>query len=85
MTPTELRLLATLHTPVVPLYDICEKWLNMKPQTARESAALNTLPFPTFRISSSRAAPLMVSVRDLADHIDAQHEAAKASWERSQV
>jgi hypothetical protein len=85
MTPTEIQLLATLKGPVVPLYEICDKWLNMKPQTAREAAALNNLPFPTFRISDSRSAPLLVSVHDLADHIDARYATAKEGWTRSQV
>ena len=85
MSPTEVHLLAALKAPVVPLYDICDKWLNLNPKSARELAALNTLPFPTFRISDSRSAPLLVSVHDLAEHIDARHAQAKETWTRSQV
>ena len=85
MSPTETHLLTALKAPVVPLVDICDRWLNINPKTAREAAALNRLPFPTFKMSDSNKAPLLVSVHDLAEHIDARHTAAKASWAQSQV
>lgn len=84
MTPTELMLLAIYKGPA-PLRDICERWLSMSPEVANKQAALNRLPFPTFRLSESQKAPLLVDIRDLAAHIDRSRECAKRSWEHSQV
>jgi hypothetical protein len=84
MTPTELMLLAIYRGPV-PLDDICTRYLNMNREVAYKAAALNHLPFPTFRLSESKKAPLLVDLRDLAAHIDHSRECAKASWEHSQV
>ena len=85
MNDTELKLLAIHKGPAVPLDKICERYLNMSIKTAIEAAALNRLPFPTFRLGESRKAPLMVNIKDLATHMDEGHRCAKASWERSQV
>jgi hypothetical protein len=48
-------------------------------------AARNELPVPTFRLTSSRKAPLMVSADALGGWIDKQEAEARAAWERSQV
>ena len=85
MTNTELHLLALHRTPAVPLDDICDTYLSMAADSARRHAALNTLPFPTFRLSSSIKAPIMVKLSDLAKLIDRQHQCAQAAWETSQV
>lgn len=82
---TEMQLLATFKTPVVPLVEISERYLNLSPQRAMECASMNRLPFPTFRLTASQKAPRMVNIKDLAAHIDACHEAAAATWENSQV
>lgn len=71
--------------PVVPLADICTKYLNLSAKAAMEKAALNQLPFPTFRLADSQRAPLLVSVTDLMAHIEARHAAANESWLKSQV
>lgn len=85
MTTTELQLLALHKAPAVRLDAICDHYLNMSPAVAGKRAALNTLPFPTFRINDSLKAPVMVKVTDLAKHIDAKHESAEKEWEASQV
>lgn len=85
MTTTEIQLLATLKAPVVPLGEICERYLGMGEEWALREAALNNLPFPTFRMTPSRKAPVMVSVTDLASHIDARRECATKAWANSQV
>jgi hypothetical protein len=84
VTPTEVMLLAIYKGPA-PLEDVCERWLNMSPKVAQQRAALHQLPFPTFRLSGSQKAPLLVDLRDLAGHIDQARECAKARWEHSQV
>jgi len=85
MTHTELLLSAVFKGPVVPLQEICDRYLGMSWHTARTEAALNRLPFPTFRVAQSQKAPLMVRVSDLASHLDKQAECAKQAWEHSQV
>lgn len=85
MTKTEIQLLAVHKAPVVPLADICERYLGMNEEVARKRAALNRLPFPTFQLTASRKAPVMVDLSDLAAHIDGQKKCAHESWEHSQV
>lgn len=84
MTQTELQLVAVFKGPTVPLEEICERYLGMGWHTARAEAALNRLPFPTFRLTESRKAPIMVKVKDLADHIDWRAQEAAANWSNSQ-
>lgn len=85
MTPTELKLTAIHKGPVARLSDISRQYLGMEYAEAAKLAAVNDLPFPTFRLRDSRKAPLMVRVVDLAAHIDAVSECAKESWDNSQV
>lgn len=85
MTPTEFQLFVQYRDTVIPVDNICEKYLNLTPPEARRRALLNKLPFPTFRMVQSQKAPLMVKLTDLAAHIDKQHESAQESWEHSQV
>lgn len=82
---TEMQLLALFRQPAVPLDDISEHYLHLSPVVARQRAGLNQLPFPTFRMTKSQKAPVMVKLSDLAKHIDAQRDAAQAEWEHSQV
>jgi hypothetical protein len=85
VTDTEKTLVSNLGAPVVPLASICEQYFGLSPKAAQEHAALNKLPVPTFRLRESQKAPLMVHVRDLAQHIDDAHVGAKEHWEHSQV
>lgn len=85
MSPTELQLLALHRAPAVCLDAICEGYLSMNRETARAAAALNRLPFPTFRLHESRKAPVMVKVSDLAAHIDGVHRCAQREWQHSQA
>ncbi len=72
--------------PVVRLSDICEQYVGVKPYQARIRANLNKLPFPAFRLDpSSHKTPWMVALSDLAAYVDAQAEAARASWTHSQT
>lgn len=85
MTETELHLVAVHKGPTAKLDDICERYLELSPSVAYAYAAKNKLPFPTFRLNGSQKAPLMVSVRDLAAHIDKARDAARREWEKCQV
>jgi hypothetical protein len=81
---TEHRLMAVHRATALRLDDISMAYLGLSPQVARQRAALNDLPFPTFRLSESVKAPILVHVTDLATHIDVQHEKATESWQHSQ-
>ena len=85
MTPTELKLTAIHKGPVARLSDISRQYLGMEYAEAAKLAALNRLPFHTFKLRDSRKAPLMVTVSDLAKHIDSSSECAKKKWDYSQV
>jgi hypothetical protein len=71
--------------PAVPLSDICEQYLGLGYEEALKKAARGELPVPTFRLSNSRKAPLMVSCEDLGAHIDKARDAAAEQWRRSQI
>ena len=85
MTPTEIKLIAIYKGPTVPLAEVSQRYLGMDPDWAQKRAKTNSLPFPTFRLTDSAKAPLMVSTDDLAKHIDLQQAAAMKSWSNSQT
>ncbi len=72
-------LMAEFKTGVVPLADVSVKYLSMDPKTAKRKAALDALPFPTLRVGSQKAEP-MVSIADLARAIDKAAEAGREKW-----
>ena len=85
MTNTELQMLATFKSAVVPLDDICEKYFGLSRNEARRAAALHRLPVPVWRSIESKRAPLMVRVSDLAAAVDRIAEAAAREHEKSQL
>ena len=85
MTDTELQLLALHKAPVVPLMTISKSYFNLSEDKALRAASLNTLPVPAFRLTNSQKAPWMVTIKDLAQHIDNSRTLAQASWENAQV
>ncbi|ECE6697025.1 pyocin activator PrtN family protein [Salmonella enterica] len=74
---TMFLLLAEFETPTIPLSDIAERYLGMKPATADKKAGCGDLPIPTFRIGDTQKAPRMVHVSDLAEYIDNRRKEAK--------
>ena len=85
MTQTESLLFEKFSSAVVRLDAICDAYLQLGKQEALRQAALNQLPFPTFRLTASKKAPVVIKLQDLADHIDSAHAVAKIQWERSQI
>lgn len=68
------------YRPAVPLAE-CLHYLNYETVDQANRAAVNQkLPVPTFRARDTKKAPRLVKLTDLADHIDATHEKAAASW-----
>lgn len=82
---TEVRLIAVHGGVSIPLDKVAERYLGLSPEIARRQAVLQQLPFPTYRLSGSRKAPLMVSAKALAAHIDRIDRKATEEWKRSQV
>jgi hypothetical protein len=77
--------MSIFKTPTIPLGDICERYFSLSYEEALKKAARNELPVPTFRLTSSRKSPIMVSAEALGNWIDKTEAAARDSWERSQV
>lgn len=82
---TSLALMSIFKTPTIPLVDICDRYFSLSYEEAMKKAARNELPVPTFRLTSSRKSPLMVSAESLGNWIDRTEAEARVSWERSQV
>jgi len=78
---TIFLLMAEYETPTVPLAEICEKYLGLKPRTAEDKAALGQLPLPTFRLGTSQKSPRLVHLQDLAELIDQKRKEAKKQHE----
>lgn len=69
---TLFLLMAEYGTPTVPLNQVCEKYFGLSAKTAEKRAQLGELPIPTFRGTDSQKAPRLVSLQDLAQHLDSQ-------------
>lgn len=78
-------LLATYKSPTIPLSEICERYFHLSYDEALRKAMHHQLPVPTFRLTSSRKAPIMVSAWALGEWIEKVEEDAKTVWERSQI
>lgn len=78
-----LGLMAIHGATTIPLAEVCERYFGLSLPEAMRKAAVNELPVPAFRLTSSRKAPLVVSAQALGDWIGKQEAAATASWARS--
>lgn len=86
MTPTELTLTAIHKGPVIPLADICEKYLSNNYETVRRKAAMHALPFPVFQLDeTNRKSAWLVRASDLAAYLDEKSRNAAQAWEKSQL
>ena len=81
---SSLALMSIYKSPIIPLSEICDRYLSLSIDEALKRASRAELPFPTFRISQSRKAPLMVLAEDLGAHIDKTAAHARTEWERAQ-
>lgn len=66
----------------IPLSEICLEFLDIGESEANKRAARQKLPFPVHRLGSQKS-PWMVSITDLAAHIDRQKAAASEAWKRA--
>lgn len=83
MTQTETQLVA-VYGPAIPLEEVCKPYFGLELKQAREAAALNKLPVPTFRMRESTKAPLLIKADVMAEWIDRTSEAAHEEWLKSQ-
>jgi hypothetical protein len=82
---TSLALMDIYKAPAIPLAEICERYFALSYDEALKRASRCELPVPTFRLTSSRKSPVMVSCEALGDHIDKFVAKATQEWERCQV
>lgn len=69
ISPTELKLLNTYRTTIIPVSKLCDDHLGVTYAQACRLADQNLLPFPTFRLGDART-PLFVGSKDLAAFLD---------------
>lgn len=81
---TVFLLMAEFETSTIPLSDVSERYLGMKPSTAEKKACCGELTLPTFRMGNSQKSPRMIHVKDLAEFIDKKREEAKKDLEKMQ-
>lgn len=82
---TSLALMSIYKSPTIPLNEVCERYFSLSYEEALKRAARNELPVPTFRLTNSRKAPMMVSAESLGQWIDTNEAKAKDLWQRSKV
>ena len=69
------------QSPVVPLEVIVKDFLpHLKIETAKKRAAVQDLPFPTFKAEDSNKAPYMVNIADVALWLNKQSQISKQDW-----
>lgn len=79
---TMFLLMAEYEKSNIPLSEIAERYLGMRPSTAEQKAAEGKLPIATFRVGNTQKAPRLVHVEDLANLIDQRRKEAKSELER---
>ncbi len=82
-TSTYFALMAEFGAGQVELVKICEKYLGLIPKESCRRAVLNKLPVPVFRTGSQKS-PWLVSLQDLAEHIESRLNVARRESEKSQ-
>lgn len=78
---TVFLLMTEFNTPTIPLSQIAERYLGMKPETANKKSNAGGLPIPSFRLDDGQKAPRVVHITDLANFIDKKCEEAKKELE----
>ena len=82
---TSLALMSIYKSPTIPLSEICERYFSLSYDEALRRSARGDLPIPTFRLTTSQRAPVMVSAEALGAHIDKVEAEATERWKRGQV
>lgn len=68
---------------VVPIEEVATKYLGLNNKTKiNAKARASEFPFPVFRAEKSQKAPWLVSLIDLAEHLDQEREKARQDFEK---
>lgn len=78
---TLMMLMAEYETPLIPLAQVCDKYLSVDIETARKRAARHELPFPCIRMGSNRS-DFFIRIEDFAEFIDALANEQKLVWKK---
>ncbi len=73
---TYFGLLAEFDAAEVRLEECCEKYFGLSPAQAKRKASEYKLPVKAYRSGASQKAGWLISITDLAQHIDAQKKEA---------
>jgi hypothetical protein len=76
MNRTYFNLMAEFQAGEIKLVDCCEKYFGIKSPEAKRRAAFQKLPVRVYRATNSQKSEWLVSIEDLAAHIDKQKEEA---------
>ncbi|HEX3838549.1 MAG TPA: pyocin activator PrtN family protein [Steroidobacteraceae bacterium] len=83
-TSTYFALMAEFGAGQVELDRVSEKYFGLAPSAAKSRAAMHQLPVPAFR-GASQKSPWLISIADLAVHLDERREVARKDWELCQT
>ena len=84
ISSTFFNLLAEFQAGEIRLVDCCEKYFSLSHAEAKRRAAFQKLPVPVYRATNSQKGEWMLSVQDLAAHIDRQKAEAFKQFEAMQ-
>ena len=82
---TVFLLMAQFDKALIPLSEISEEYLGLKPHRAVIKYNQGELGLPVIRMRNSQKSPLVIRVQDLAKHIDELAEKAKSECLKSAV
>lgn len=81
---TNFALLARFGSPSIQLEEVCEEFFGITVKTAKQRIKGQNFPVPTFRLTESERAPVLIQVEDLAKYIDTRYSEALAEWQSVQ-
>ena len=82
MLTTELMLYGKYKTPVIKLEECCKEITGLSYKKACEYINNGDFPFPVSRAYSSKRAPYLVHIRDLAQYLDETFASAREDHEK---
>jgi hypothetical protein len=84
MNRTYFNLMAEFQAGEIKLVDCCEKYFGLKAPEAKRRAAFQKLPVRVYRATNSQKSEWLLSIEDLAEHIDRQKAEANRTFSAMQ-
>lgn len=78
---TKLALMSIYEACDIPLDKVAQEYFGMAPKRANTLARAQKLPVPVYRTGGQKS-PWLVSVDDLANHIEKSRTQAQEHWSR---